>query len=195
MYKYGGFYSDLDTISFRSIAPLLKTNGLGYAFEYGSHSINQAFLIFRKKHQLIEKAIEEIKNSYKADVWSFNGPMMFLRVIPRYCNVSNIFSTLLVNEGFEYKNELNNFKRKFDLVIYPQNYFYPINWNQYNLLFKKNSSLEVRLFKNSYSIHFHGRLSESMRVRLNDNSIYEYFASLKCPNTYDLLKLNKSLFI
>jgi mannosyltransferase OCH1-like enzyme len=35
MWKYGGFYSDLDTISLKDFSPLLKYSGFGYLNENG----------------------------------------------------------------------------------------------------------------------------------------------------------------
>lgn len=91
---------------------------------------------------------------------------------------------------------LNGTKHKCDVILYPQNIFFPYNWNSNSLdkLFKKNGILEAISLENTYSIHFYNKLSYKFKVEINDNSIYEYYAKINCPYTYEYVRRNNLVF-
>lgn len=80
-----------------------------------------------------------------------------------------------------------------DVSIMPQEYFYVFSWEYAENLFKQNNSINIRQFMSAYSVHFYGNYIKIYNVSLNlgDYNIHEFFASLFCPVTYDLLKRNK----
>jgi hypothetical protein len=86
LYKHGGFYSDMDTITVRNLLPLSKyaSAGIGYLFEDGD-SLGNGFLYFKRGHRLLFEAMNEMKNNYQPNVWGFNGPSLFMRLLKQRC--------------------------------------------------------------------------------------------------------------
>jgi hypothetical protein len=120
LYKYGGFYSDLDTITVRNLLPLSKyAAGIGYLYEEGD-SIGNGFLYFKAGHPFLESAMKEMKQNYKADLWGFNGPVLFMRQIKALCNLNdkNMYKVLLKSHDFyELRNKLDFLVEKKKLSI------------------------------------------------------------------------------
>lgn len=184
LYKYGGFYSDLDTIMLRNLNPIQNLNGLGILIEFDELSIGSGVLIFKEKHPLLKIAITEMINNYDPNKWGANGPLLFWRSIQSYCKVDDIFANKKKKQViFKVSNS-----SECDVSIFPYNYFYPVNWENYEILFEKNAKLDLKLFKNTYSTHFYGKFSDKIQVEKGDNSIYEYFAFKNCPYSYSLFR-------
>ena len=61
-------------------------------------------------------------------------------------------------------------------------------------MFDKNGSIDIKRYINTFSVHFYGKMSEGIRVNMNDNSIYEYFAKKNCQVTYNHVLKNKLSF-
>ena len=81
-----------------------------------------------------------------------------------------------------------------EIVIFPEHFFYPYTWiDERRLLYEKNSSVKISLLKNTYSIHFYSAATDGDPVKVNDNSLYEYFASVNCPTVYKFIKKNKQI--
>ncbi len=51
LWKYGGFYSDLDTITIKSVKDLLHYPGMGYMYEFYHRQVLVAFFSFDLKQQ------------------------------------------------------------------------------------------------------------------------------------------------
>jgi mannosyltransferase OCH1-like enzyme len=232
LYKYGGFYSDFDTITVRNLYPISKYNAaLGYLWE-NKDSIGNGFLHFKAGHPLLLAAMKELNEKYYPYAWGFNGPMLFKRLIKDYCKLDdlNFFEKLLKNVSYfeqseklnylvktrenpyifkqnlsEIDNQISETKNKLakesknepcDVVIYPREFIYPITWIKYNfrLLFIPDSSLNASTFINTYSVHFYGKLTTKYKVKPNDHSLYDYFASYNCPYVYSGVKYGDKLF-
>jgi lactosylceramide 4-alpha-galactosyltransferase len=196
LWKYGGFYSDLDTITIKSFEPLLSYSGAGYIVNSKGPSLANGFLHFRAKHPLLELAIRRFADNYNPNIWGHNGPILLRNVFAHYCNSSNIYKHLILNTSDQFQasdsNELrdsfatskNRTSIQCDLVVFPQEYFYPYNNYELGYLFDKRAQLNVSAFINTYSVHFYGKMSYKYDVTLNDNNVYEHFASGNCELTY-----------
>lgn len=192
LHKFGGIYSDLDTINIKSFSYLLNFNGVGFMTEFSKPSIGNGILVFKKRHKLLELAMKELIYNYEPNEWGFNGPLLFIRAIKNYCRTEDIYLQLNFKDETEiYKNKN---KSVCDVDIFPERYFYPLNWQRYRKLFKRNEKLDVSSFKESYSVHFYGKLSENVRVKRDDNNLFEFFASQNCPYIYSLINLNSNLY-
>jgi hypothetical protein len=219
LYKYGGFYSDLDTITLRNLQPLSKyPASLGYLYETFD-SIGNGFLHFRSGHELLLLAMQVFKKDYNPNLWSSNGPLLMYKVIRDYCQMEydEIFMKLkksmrffrqrdrldyliekkkllslnnLMNNEIETqiaKLELRirkqNREQSCEVIIYPKEFIYPVSYieEKYYLLFAANSSIDILTYMDSYSIHFFGKISDALKLKANQYSIYEYFAVNNCP--------------
>ncbi len=101
-------------------------------------------------------------------------------MIKDYCQVDNIYTSLMFDSN-------NRTLVNCDILIMPQHYFYPYTWENITYLFKKNNEISIKQLIDTYSIHFYGKLSQHILTRPGDNSIYDYFAKLNCPFSYEFL--------
>ncbi|CAF0862842.1 unnamed protein product [Brachionus calyciflorus] len=186
LYKYGGYYSDLDTITVRSIESLLDLNGVGYITEIGKPSIGNGILVFQKNHSFLSEAISDVINNYKKSEWGYNGPRLFMRTLKSYCRTQDIYRDLMHDD----LKKRGNPSQKCDVGIFPENFFYPINWENVNKMFMKNGLMEIKLFMEAYSVHFYGKFSQNIPVHMKDYSIFEYFAFKNCPYIFSILDKN-----
>jgi hypothetical protein len=189
LYKYGGFYSDLDTIAVKSFEPLRYKSGAGYLNETWN-SLGNGFLHFTKNHPFLEFLMKEFKTRYNSKKRGKNGPKLLIESIARYCELKNIFQPLMNKTSLPINHKCN------DLVIYPEMFFYPYSYisKGKKKLFGKNASVEISFIIGAYSIHFYGGLTHNIKVKINDFNLYEYLAAHHCPFTYEYVKMNKINF-
>jgi mannosyltransferase OCH1-like enzyme len=215
LWKYGGVYSDLDTVTLKSFEPLLrsKTNGVGYAYELYD-SVNNGVLVFQHHHWFLTLAMEKFVQNYNPYIWAANGPWLILDLLKTYCSnnennayiFSNIFAKLMklkspfnetefrfISSTNSSSNNSDAFSKCNDLFIYPESYFYPYRTYLYEFwkLFKKNGADDMSLWEklnNSFSLHYFGFMSSKMKVNVNDNSVLAKIAQKYCPVTFDYVK-------
>ena len=189
VYKFGGVYSDLDTITIKSFETFIDQSQSGpccsNAETLNPVEINNAFLLFTKQHIVLEKFIKNFVDNYKPYEWGANGPSLIMRVLDKECNIKlDDCSKNLSPRDRVISSKCGN------MTLFPFYFFYPITWTQANDLFKNNSSLPIRLFLNSYSVHFFGAITKMLKVYQNSNNIYEFFAIRHCPVTYAKIATN-----
>ena len=184
LYKYGGFYSDLDTIAVKSFEALRYKSGAGFLNETWN-SLGNGFLHFTKNHPFMEFLMKEFKTRYNSKKRGKNGPTLLVESIARYCELRNIFQPLMNKTSLPINHKCN------DLVIYPEMFFYPYSYISKGTkkLFGKNSSVEISLIIGAFSVHFYGGLTNDLKVAINDFNLYEYLAAQHCPFTYDYVKM------
>ncbi len=183
LFKYGGVYSDLDTITIKNYQFLRKFNGFGTSYE--ASDIQAGVLHFTKEHPFIRKCLESFAKNYDGRVWAANGPLLLAKVINSYCNQSNYTSLLFFDNILPAASvELKQNHIDCDVGIFPFYIFYPYRWSEWKVLFEKNTKLLVNKFLNTYSVHFYGKMSGGEMVKVNENSLIEFFASTNCPLTY-----------
>ncbi len=195
LFKFGGVYSDLDTITLKSFESLLKYNGAGYLFEDGGHSLGCGVLVFQVNHPFLEYMIKRLASNYDPKVWGAAGPLMLIASMKEFCKSEDIYSVLTL----EPLNKTSIFnvpsdQRSCGLTIFPQRYFYPLNYREdLEYLFKKNSTYDIKN-NTEYSVHFYGKMSEIFKVKPGDNSIYDRLAASNCKLVYNHVKSKKLLF-
>lgn len=189
IYKYGGFYSDLDNILIKNLEPLHNLNAIACSSNGKNYKTNNAVFIFKKSNKFLYYVMEMLVKSYKINIWAYNGPNLIERSLKTYCKSNDIYKELLFTENSEFK-KLNSTKISdaCDMVLLNEKYFYPIHWSNSRVLFKKNSIVDISTFLNSYGVHFYSSHSQYIDIRLNDNSIYEFFVSQNCPLIYSYLQ-------
>lgn len=210
MWKYGGVYSDLDTISLKSFNPLIdeRKNGIGDLFENNA-DIGNGLMIFQPKLPYILYLMKEFYKNYNGNEWAINGPQLLAKTLLDFCNIDNIHSHLLpgykkpqgktfyitkktnLNQNLVY---LDKKHKCANLNIFPHYYFYPILFYKTEFLknsFTKNSTYNEnywKVIKNSYSIHFYNKLTSMQITKPSDKSFYSELAARYCDFTYDYVK-------
>ena len=91
--KYGGVYSDLDTINLKGFKPLLKTSG---CIGFDHKSLNSAISVFSKRHPVVEAAIEEAIANYDPNFWS-SLIHVLKNALVKVCNTSDPYKDLFLD--------------------------------------------------------------------------------------------------
>jgi hypothetical protein len=195
VWKYGGVYSDLDTITLKSFERLSKRNGVGYIFENNADSVGNGVLVFEKKqHEFVREVMDEFVRAYNPYVWGANGPSMILKAIKAYCHVANVLE-LVVDEK---KNSSSSSQHPCDMRVFPEDYFYPFRYidGEFEALFRGGEEGGVRFgkLKNAYSVHYYGFKSRDMRVDPRANSFFAYLAACNCEQTFKYVESSGNVF-
>ncbi|KAK7246537.1 hypothetical protein RIF29_41406 [Crotalaria pallida] len=116
LYKFGGTYIDADVVVLKSFSKLRNTIGAqNFDAKTGKWSrLNNAVLIFDKKHPLLFKFIEEFALTFDGNKWGHNGPYLISRVVSRVSG----------REGFNF-------------TVLPPSAFYPVDWRGIRSLFRR----------------------------------------------------------
>ena len=80
LWKYGGYYADLDTITVKSVDSLIDYPGVGYINE-NHDSLNNAIMNFPQKHPFLVMALNDIMLTYNPQIWGHNGPLLMIRTM------------------------------------------------------------------------------------------------------------------
>lgn len=210
LWKYGGVYSDLDTLTLKSFEPILRSqiNGLGM-IRLDWYGLNNAVLLFKPRHWFIQILMDSFVQDYNPYLWGANGPILFFNLLKRYCKdddaffVSSILPKLMKFNGPFNETEAriliasaNETDKCRDLVIFPEYYFNPFRVFDYSILklFVPNGANDLVAWariNDSFAIHYHGSWSSDFKmskVSVDDNSVYAKLAESLCPVTFDYVK-------
>ncbi len=140
--------------------------------------------------------MKEFSKNYNPTGWAVNGPELIKKMVKKFCYFKEDFSVFykkLILDNNKERHQLNI--ERCDITIFPENYFYPINWESAGLLFKKNKADQLKSsIKESYSLHHYGKLSSDKKIELYGNSTLDSEARKKCPVTYNKMIAENSLF-
>ena len=216
MWKYGGVYSDLDTMTLKSFQEFLDKGKSGFGDMYENHvDMGVGVLVFQPKLPFMRYVVEKFPRIYKPKEWGSNGPILFAESLLEYCEIDSIHRNLL--PGYKVPSKKTRFVTRrinntnqtpvymdknhkcANLYIFPQHYFYPffLIEKTYLAIFGKNSSLNAYLWKainGSYSVHYYGKASSEKRTRPSDESFYSVLASKYCDFTFNYVKKNDLSF-
>lgn len=172
LYKFGGIYIDADIIIMKSFSKFRNTIGaqnIDVKTKKWSR-LNNAVLIFDKKHPLLLKFIEEFALTFDGNKWGHNGPYLTSRVVSRVSG----------REGYNFS-------------VVPPSAFYPVDWRGIKSLFRGPSDeihskwlvkKMVQIRKESYAVHLWNR--QSGKLKVVKGSIIDSIISSCCIfcNTY-----------
>ena len=189
LYRYGGVWSDLDTITAKSFAPLLNSYSAGASFLLEpDKSMASGVLLFAARHNpFLHYLLNELSASYDPFDWGNCGPALLQRALVSYCGVVDIFDMLKMRPSQQQRIRAYTSSNCSNFTLFPTHMFYPFSYRDGELaaMFVKNASLDLSRLSRSYSFHFYGSLSATLRVRPNDRSVYDYLAWSHCALTYD----------
>ncbi|XP_068639639.1 uncharacterized protein [Aristolochia californica] len=149
LYKFGGIYVDTDVIVLKSFSSLRNVIGAQTVDAHtGNWSrLNNAVMIFDKKHPLLYKFIEEFALTFNGNKWGYNGPYLVSRVVSR-------------EDGLNFS------------VLQPAA-FYPVTWSTIQSLFHgPRSEAHTRwaagklsqIRRESFAFHLWNRQSRTLKV-------------------------------
>ncbi|KAJ4843782.1 hypothetical protein Tsubulata_017409 [Turnera subulata] len=166
LYKYGGTYMDTDVIMLKSLRKLRNVIGAQTVdLKTGNWSrLNNAVLIFDKKHPLLYKFIEEFALTFDGNKWGHNGPYLVSRVVARVSG-----------------------RPGFNFTVLPPSAFYPVNWRRVGIIFRGARSeshsqwLQEKLGeikRESFAVHLWNK--QSRKLQIENGSILNHLISDSC---------------
>lgn len=115
----------------------------------------------------------ELAENYRPDVWAWNGPDLFARVMKKICQVEYIGEVLDKNcRGVQ---------------LYPPNRFYPL-WGPESLNFFNSTLTKTVLNQSADMMGFHFWNSESRKIEgitMGNGAAYDLIAKEYCPQIYN----------
>lgn len=154
LYKYGGVYLDTDFIILKDFSRLRNSIGAQTVSPNGNWTrLNNAVLIFDKKHPILYKFMEEFALSFDGNKWGQNGPYLVSRVVEKLMT--------------------SHEKYQLNLTVMPPISFYPVDWIRISGFFKKLNTrthsrwIDAKLLQLSgrtYGVHLWNKQSSGMKI-------------------------------
>ena len=176
IYKGGGHYFDLDFITLKRLDEKLFNNFFCME-EIASGSLTGSTFHLDHGHRLIHSIIRRLASFYRPTLWPFYGPDLVTEVLTEFCNFNRQMGP--------------SSNRCSDLRILAHDYFFPIGWQQWDILFINLPSTNDRSFKNrlshllknSYATHVWNKMSSNTTLKVGSNQVYWHLARQHCPIT------------
>ncbi|KAJ0177449.1 hypothetical protein K1T71_007458 [Dendrolimus kikuchii] len=166
LYKWGGIYLDTDTLVVKPFDDL----GGNWVGREDSTLVNAAVIgIANDKlgRKMIGDVVRELNNTYKPEMWNYNGPGSITRVLRRICKSPKLVDWTAENcQGFP---------------VYGPEYFYPVHYSKFSDYFKAGTVINSPA---AYTHHFWNKLSKDIAVK--SDSPYAVMAREFCPEIYDM---------
>ena len=159
LYKYGGYYFDLDFVMLRSVSDHRNFVGLESIKTLGSAAMHADF-----QHPIFNQTILEFRDTYNTNLWGHNGPLLITRVLNRSC--SNLHNCTTFN-------------------VLPTEIFYPVSYQNWRTYF---STKLVSSFKwnKTVGVHLWNNLSKGEAVVKNSKQVYAQLAMKNCPRVFNV---------
>ena len=172
IYKAGGFYSDLDTVTLRDLSR--HQNVIGATYKDGNtsspHLANGEFH-FKRKHPLLLLTMQGLAKVYRGEHRNEVGPLLITQAARMLYKVGDV-GTLQTSQ----------------LTVMPSSFFYPAKSFQVESLWqaRPRSFSEWFLFlQNSKMVHFYGSQSNMLVVERNpSHELYAVLGPRYCPVSY-----------
>jgi len=175
LWRFGGTYLDLDVISLTSLESIPEKN-----FVYAQNNdlskkgaLNNAILTLDLEtgREIAELMAKDFVKSYNGNVWGQNGPRVATSALRSYCNFGNV----TITEPFRCPN----------LIIFPKQKAYEINWREANYFFKeKYAESTMERLKDSHFTHIWNKVSTNEVIHKNATSAYVMLAKAYCPSIF-----------
>ena len=98
IYKVGGFYSDLDSLSLGDLSSLENVIGATNMRVQEPHLANGAFHLHRH-HPLLWRVMEDMVTSYRGSERNEIGPLLVTRAVRQHFNITDVTSINTEEEG------------------------------------------------------------------------------------------------
>lgn len=165
LFKYGGYYSDLDMIQLQPITSLRN-----FVVEEGTGKLGSSIIHVEKGHPFIEKALEAFPQDYKWYVWAHNGPDLITRVLQDLCN--------------DYDVTWMKPERCKGFSVLPTKTFYPIHWFSWKKYFMQRDNDQTNEWgEDVVGAHVWNSKSSEFKVNKTSNQYYAQMARKSCPRT------------
>ncbi|XP_037786377.1 lactosylceramide 4-alpha-galactosyltransferase-like [Penaeus monodon] len=173
-WRFGGFYSDTDTVCIKDLSPL--KNVVVTSHKRRNHISNGVFH-FKHHHEFLTMAMSTMIRMYNPKHWGSMGPNTFSSCVQRSCNLRNL--RYLFPENSSVPVTCGN------VTILPEFYLLPYAWYEHRNILEPGKWDEfVKTHAKTFTIHVFGQVNKGMQVKIGSNSIYEGAARTFCPLLY-----------
>lgn len=173
LFKYGGIYLDLDTVTIKSFNDL----ALNFAGAESQEDVNNAVIrssVNGSGHEFIKMCLQELKEHFKGDKWGYTGPLLVTKILTEMCGVKKIKEA--------YNKNCSGFS------VYSTEKFNPIFFRKWRLYFENDREKEMTyLMEKSYVLHLWNKFSKNT-VSNSSRSIYRYAAEKYCPQVHSIAR-------
>lgn len=172
IWKYGGIWMDSDIISRQQIP-----HQRFLAAESNQRSSNGVFG-FPSHHDFIWRSMEDFTRKYNSQIWGYQGPWLFTRILNTFCSIPPFKSFEDVMCG--------------NITFLNPQRFYPVfytDWERYYDVWTKEPT-----FNDSYALHLwnHFNNGEFKKMVPGSNTLVEHLYQQYCPSTYRDVAKKKS---
>lgn len=174
LWRWGGLYLDLDTITLQSMEHL-QSNYVGAESER-----NLAAGVLNFAHDGIGNAIAlqcllNFQDNFETHDWGNNGPGVVTRVLKSLCK------TEIIGPMYKSKDQCFGFR------VYGRKPFYSISFDEWMDFFDPNSvERTLQRLNGSYVAHFWNNVSKKETISLrNTRTAYGELAKTHCPLVYE----------
>ncbi|XP_031632002.1 lactosylceramide 4-alpha-galactosyltransferase-like [Contarinia nasturtii] len=170
LYKFGGFYLDLDVVVQKNF------DDLGEDFVVDDWSTVLATSIMHLNNdgigwEIATEYLERLTKNFDGNVFIANGPKILTQTCADICDTE--------------QRSLWTREKCVGLDLKRKQQFHPIQWRDYMMYFdvdKLNKTLE--LSKNSTMIHVWNDRSSHISNKVGTNNAYQVIAAKNCPSVY-----------
>ncbi|CAH1645298.1 unnamed protein product [Spodoptera littoralis] len=166
LYNWGGVYLDTDVMVLKSLTPL----GHNWVAKEISWHASVGVIASSMDHigrRLAQALVNELKTTFKPDVFNNNGPGVMTRVLHRLCNTSDPTEwSAKTCQGVE---------------VYGPEYFYPVHYTRANDYFKSGKLQNV---SDAYAHHLWNKMTSNKTIE--KDSPYDEMAQRLCPLIYEM---------
>ena len=157
LFRYGGWYTDLDTVTIR------PTNHLRNTVAISGDFVANGNLVFSKNYTFLWKLMIKANARYTGVGWNSLGPVLLTDVIRkdflgrRHSMICNHCRDLCHLGKGQNEPLLGHHPNCYNLTVLNHSYFYPIKHIDRMILFQSNKEkFWEKLFSKALSVHFYG---------------------------------------
>ena len=172
IYKAGGFYSDLDTVTIRDLSQHRNVIGATFQDENTTipHLANGEFH-FKRKHPLLLLTMLGLNKTYRGEYRNEVGPLLITQATKMLYKVTDV-ATLQTRQ----------------ITVMPPSFFYPAKSFEVGSLWQEKPvafSHWFRFLENSKMVHFYGSQTNMIVVERNpSHELYAVIGPRYCPVSY-----------
>ena len=172
VYKAGGFYSDLDSVTIRDLRK--HQNVIGATYKDGNttspHLANGEFH-FKRKHPLLLLTMQGLNTTYRGEHRNEVGPLLITQAAKMLYKVRDVGSL-----------------QSSQITVMPPSFFYPAKSYEVGSLWREKPMAFAdwfRFLQNSVMVHFYGSQTNQLVVERNPgHELYAVIGPRYCPVSY-----------
>ncbi|XP_050699124.1 lactosylceramide 4-alpha-galactosyltransferase-like [Eriocheir sinensis] len=168
VWRFGGFYTDFDTVCLRDVQGLSNVVG-----SQSSEIVNNAVFHFEHHHPFVQDNMEQQNKNFDGASFNVNGVNIMSEAAKTACNTSDFEDLVRKREGL-----CRGFR------VLPESAFYPVAWDSWRDIFRPGAGPNLlKRLNGSYVLHAWNVFSALSPIRIGMGTLYDLVSSAYCPVT------------